>query len=59
AGATTVLLTGGDGGPAMAHADISLVVPATDTARVQEVHVLLLHLVSDGVDRWAERAATW
>jgi D-sedoheptulose 7-phosphate isomerase len=52
-GATTVLFTGGDGGPALAHADVALVVPSTTTARVQEMHVLLLHLVSDGVDRWA------
>ncbi len=53
AGATTVLFGGGDGGPAADHADHALVVPATSTARVQEIHVLLLHLVLDQVDRWA------
>jgi D-sedoheptulose 7-phosphate isomerase len=52
-GTTTVLFTGGDGSPALAHADVALVVPSTTTARIQEMHLLLLHLVSDGVDRWA------
>lgn len=52
-GATTVLFGGGDGGPAAAHADHALVVPSSSTARVQEMHVLMLHLVVDKVDRWA------
>ncbi|HET9457712.1 MAG TPA: SIS domain-containing protein [Candidatus Limnocylindrales bacterium] len=53
AGATTVLFGGGDGHPARDHADLRLVVPSSTTARVQEMHLLLLHLVSDGVDAWA------
>jgi D-sedoheptulose 7-phosphate isomerase len=53
AGATTVLFGGGDGGPAAAHADHALVVPSGSTARIQEMHVLFLHLVIDAVDRWA------
>jgi D-sedoheptulose 7-phosphate isomerase len=53
AGATTVLFGGGQGMPAADHADIELVVPSDDTARVQEMHVLLLHVVLDAVDRWA------
>jgi D-sedoheptulose 7-phosphate isomerase len=53
-GATTVLYGGGaDGGPAAKHADHALVVPSDKTARVQEMHVLLLHLVIDQVDAWA------
>ena len=55
-GARTVLF-GGDaaagGGPAAAHADHALLVPATATARVQEMHLLLLHLLSEQVDAWA------
>src|SRR3954467_12719969 len=43
-GATTVLFGGGSGGDASAHADVALVVPSGSTARVQEMHVLLLHL---------------
>ena len=53
AGATTVLFTGGDGGPARHHADVALIVPSSTTARIQEMHLLMLHLVSDGVDAWA------
>jgi D-sedoheptulose 7-phosphate isomerase len=53
AGGVTVLFGGGDGGPALEHADHAIVVPSADTARVQEMHVLLLHLVVDRVDAWA------
>ena len=53
AGATTVLFGGGDGGPAAAHADHALLVPSGSTARIQELHVLFLHVVIDHVDRWA------
>ncbi|WP_049572118.1 D-sedoheptulose-7-phosphate isomerase, partial [Streptomyces sp. SBT349] len=55
AGAVTVLLGGGTegGGPAAAYADHALVVPETATARVQEMHLMLLHLLSEQVDAWA------
>jgi D-sedoheptulose 7-phosphate isomerase len=53
AGATTVLFSGGSGGRALEHADHALVVPATETARVQEVHLLFLHLLSEQIDAWA------
>jgi D-sedoheptulose 7-phosphate isomerase len=53
AGATTVLFGGGRGTPAADHADVALVVPSAETARVQEMHVLLLHVVLEEVDRWA------
>jgi D-sedoheptulose 7-phosphate isomerase len=51
--ATTVLFSAGDGGPAKEHADVALLVPSTVTARIQEMHLLLLHLLSEGVDAWA------
>ena len=53
AGATTVLFGGGDGRPASEHADHALVIASASTARVQEMHVLLLHLLLDQVDAWA------
>jgi D-sedoheptulose 7-phosphate isomerase len=54
AGAGTALFGGGDaGGPAAENADIALVVPSATTARIQEMHVVLLHLLSEVVDRWA------
>jgi D-sedoheptulose 7-phosphate isomerase len=51
--ATTVLFTGGEGGAARQQADLALVVPSTTTARIQEMHVLLLHLLSERIDVWA------
>ncbi|HEX2417386.1 MAG TPA: SIS domain-containing protein [Micromonosporaceae bacterium] len=52
-GATTVLFTGADAGPAADHADHVLGVPSPITARIQEMHLLLLHLLSEQVDSWA------
>jgi D-sedoheptulose 7-phosphate isomerase len=52
-GALTVVFGGGTGMPAAEHAELALVVPSDSTARVQEMHVLLLHIVLDQVDRWA------
>jgi D-sedoheptulose 7-phosphate isomerase len=48
-----VLFGGGDAEPAAGEADVALVVPSSSTARVQEMHVLLLHLVLEQVDAWA------
>ena len=52
--ATTVLFGGGDGTPAVNHADYALLVPSPKTARIQEIHLLLLHLLMEQVDAWAE-----
>src|SRR3954453_19747426 len=48
-GATTILFAGQNGG----EADIVLAVPSESTARIQEMHVLLLHVILEEVDRWA------
>jgi D-sedoheptulose 7-phosphate isomerase len=53
AGAITVLFGGGDGRPASDHADLALVVPSSTTARIQEMHLLLVHLLIEQVDEWA------
>jgi D-sedoheptulose 7-phosphate isomerase len=50
-GATTIFF--GGRAPAAEHADIALLVPSETTARIQEMHVLLLHLILEGVDQWA------
>jgi D-sedoheptulose 7-phosphate isomerase len=44
-GIVTVGLLGGDGGPALAHCDFAVVVPDTETARIQECHITLGHAV--------------
>ena len=35
------------------HADHALVVPSESTARIQELHVLLLHVLLERIDAWA------
>lgn len=44
-GISTVGMLGGDGGPARALCDFSLLVPDTETARIQECHITLGHAV--------------
>jgi D-sedoheptulose 7-phosphate isomerase len=51
--AATLLFTGGDGAPAREHADHLLLVPSKSTQRIQEMHTLMLHVISEIVDAWA------
>ena len=53
--AVTILFAGRDGGRARELADHPIVVPTDETARIQEVHLLFLHLLSEQVDAWAAR----
>jgi len=53
-GACVVALTGRDGGriaAALATGDIEIRVPAMRTARIQEVHLLVIHCLCDLIDR--------
>jgi D-sedoheptulose 7-phosphate isomerase len=43
-GLATVGLTGGSGGEMHAVCDATIVVPSTDTARIQEMHILIGHV---------------
>ncbi len=48
-----VALTGGSGGQVgelLRDEDIHICVPATSTARIQEVHLLTIHCLCDGID---------
>ena len=49
-GIKTVALTGGDGGELAKLADISLVVPSAVTARIQEAHITIGHIVCELVE---------
>ena len=51
AGLQTIALTGRDGGAVGRAAAIHVNVPSTSTARVQEVHRTLLHVICDIVER--------
>jgi D-sedoheptulose 7-phosphate isomerase len=50
-GLRTIVLTGNDGGPAGALADIHINVPDPSTARVQEAHRTLIHAICELVER--------
>lgn len=51
-GALAVAWTGADPGPAGEAAQIVLAAPSTTTARVQEVHTLLMHTICVAIDEW-------
>lgn len=53
AGAVTVALTGGSGGKVADQADLCLVVPSAMTARIQEMHILIIHMLCERIDDWA------
>lgn len=50
-GAFAVGLLGNGGGRILTHCDIALVVPGSDTPRIQEVHILLGHILCDLVEK--------
>ena len=50
-GLRTVALTGRDGGPVGAAAEIHINVPEASTQRVQEVHMTLIHAICELVER--------
>jgi len=50
-GCRTVGLLGKDGGSIKAACDLALVVPSTDTPRIQEGHITIIHIVCDLVEK--------
>jgi D-sedoheptulose 7-phosphate isomerase len=51
-GAVAVAWTGADPGPAGEAADIVIAAPSTTTARIQEVHTLVMHTICVAIDAW-------
>ena len=49
-GATVVALLGKGGGPLLSEVDHALVIPCDDTARIQEMHLAIEHLVCEIVE---------
>ncbi|MBW4419788.1 MAG: glycosyltransferase [Myxacorys californica WJT36-NPBG1] len=45
-------ILGGDGGTARSRCDLSIVVPATDAQHVQEVQMVVIHLLCELVEAW-------
>ena len=50
-GATTVALLGKSGGKAKNIADIAIVIPSEDTARIQESHITIGHIICELVEK--------
>ena len=50
AGCAVIGLTGNDGGDMDGKCDINIIVPATVTARIQEIHILIGHIFCKAVD---------
>ena len=50
-GATTITLLGKSGGRAKKLSDIAIVVPSNDTARIQESHITIGHIICEIVDK--------
>lgn len=49
-GLKTISFTGNDGGGIAKTSDISLIVPSKDTARIQESHILMAHIMCELVE---------
>ncbi|MFH0791470.1 MAG: D-sedoheptulose 7-phosphate isomerase [Candidatus Omnitrophota bacterium] len=49
-GLKTIIFTGGDGGEIVKLADVSFVVPSSVTARIQEVHITVGHIICELVE---------
>jgi phosphoheptose isomerase len=49
-GLTCIALTGGNGGEMLDLSDISIVAPSSSTPRIQEVHIVALHLICELID---------
>jgi len=50
-GIKTVALTGGDGGDLAKLADVSLLVPSSVTARIQEAHITIGHILCELIEQ--------
>jgi D-sedoheptulose 7-phosphate isomerase len=51
-GAKTIALTGGNGGKLAKIATIALTVPSNSVARIQEVHITIIHIVCMLIEKW-------
>jgi D-sedoheptulose 7-phosphate isomerase len=49
-GASTIALLGNDGGTIAPEVDLAIVVPASDTTRIQECHITLIHAICELIE---------
>jgi len=50
-GIKTICLLGNGGGKLKDLADITIVVPSSNTPRIQELHILLIHIICEEVEK--------
>ena len=49
-GAATIALLGNDGGITASEVDLPIVVPVSDTTRIQECHITLIHAICELIE---------
>ncbi len=49
-GCKTIGLSGKDGGAMSALCDLNIIVPSDDTPRIQEMHIMIGHIICQGID---------
>lgn len=49
-GCKTIGMSGYDGGAMSEFCDVNLVVPSNDTPRIQEMHIMIGHIICQGID---------
>jgi D-sedoheptulose 7-phosphate isomerase len=47
----TVSLLGKDGGKIKKISDISIIIPSDNTPRIQEAHIMLIHIICEEVEK--------
>lgn len=50
----TIGLSGRDGGVMSEFCDINIIVPSDDTARIQEMHIMIGHIMCHAIDMWSQ-----
>ena len=50
-GLTTIALTGKTGGLLASHADFTLKIPSVNVARIQEIHLVIGHIICESVEK--------
>lgn len=50
-GVISIALLGKDGGENKQYADMSLILPSNDTPRIQESHIMIIHIICDLVEK--------
>lgn len=53
-GCRTIGLSGRYGGVMSEFCDINIIVPSEDTARIQEMHIMIGHILCQAIDTWSQ-----